>query len=311
MRKGDNDIDVFIKRIFPKVIEHWPKTPCPDENTIAEFLDGRLRGKRLNDLYSHLVKCQDCENVIRDLRESMAVPIDGLEYETSERLHKKVKELFPPEPKEWEIGLKKIGKKFEVITHTGELGLTFPELEMLSISTEKQLTLNDRRKIIHSIETVSLQLSNIVKKVEQITSDLAWINEEVQRFKAGKSDRQKERSLLKKRTDLSKLLSDIKMKEPSGFFFRDHFEKYNFDLFLTKPQMDKSDLIEIKAGICDPAGKPPEDFEFSLMRGQKTIEKAMAQSGITISKKIEASKFHIKFRQYGIYMGQVAVSFKK
>ena len=68
MRKGDNDIDVFIKRIFPKVIERWPTTPCPDENTIAEFLDGILRGKRLNDLYSHLVKCQDCLDVILSMK---------------------------------------------------------------------------------------------------------------------------------------------------------------------------------------------------------------------------------------------------
>jgi hypothetical protein len=47
------------------------------------------------------------------------------------------------------------------------------------------------------------------------------------------------------------------------------------------------------------------------MRGQKVIEKAIARPGITISKRIGLGKSRIKFRQYGIYMGQVTISLRK
>jgi hypothetical protein len=313
MKKTDDNLGIFIKRMFPQAIENWPQTPCPDENTLAAFLDGQLRGKSLNDLYSHFLVCKKgCKRTVIALRKSMAIPKDELDYETSERLRKIAKEVFPPEPKEWEIGLKKIGKRFEPITYTGELGLTFPELQPLSISTGRRFTHEERHKILQSIETVSPQLSNIVKKVDQMTSDLTRIDDEIQRLKGiGDIERQKEKSLLKKGTDLSKLLSDIKMKEPSGFFFQDHLGKYETDLFLMKPQIDSSDFIEIQVGVCGSNGKPPEAMELALLQGQKTIEKAMAGSGITISKKMEPNKFRIRFRQYGIYMGQVVVNFKK
>lgn len=315
MSKDDGDLEALeavIRRVLPRVMEGRPNSPCPDDNTMAEFLDGRLRGKRLKDLYSHLLICGDCVEAIRTFHNITSIREDERE-EPPEELREKVKKLFPPEPKEWEIRLKMVKRRISITSYTGEIGLTFPELGSLPTGKGKELTLDDRRQIIRSIEAVSPQHASLIGKVEQIESDLASVNEEIDRLKdvLDKKDYdQREELLSRKKKELSEQLSEIEIREPAGFFFQNRLWNFDMNLFLTNVQADTSDFIELQAGISS-SRETPEAVEVSFMQGRKVIEKAVPLTETLLSRQLTPGKFGLRIRQYGIYLGRLTVDLKK
>lgn len=305
MKITEDEIKRFVKRIWPKVIENMPKTPCPDANVIAEFVEGKLRRKKLKDLYSHLVVCDKCIEIIKLSR----IPMKEVDFETPEWFRAKIKELLPPEPKEWEISLKIVNDGFKIASYNGESCFTFPELERI-LEKEKPFSSKDLQKAIHSIEKISPEMAGDIKKFKEIKERLDLIEKEILGVKEI-NRREREKLLIGKKEELLNLLSNTKKTCPTGFYLQDHLGKYEVALFLTKNEGDPTNIAQVKLGICDLRGNPPEEMKLSLTQGRKIIEKSMVKKGITISNTIGPQKSRIKFEHYGIYMGQIAINFLK
>jgi hypothetical protein len=62
-----------------------PPGSCPDDMTVAAFIDGNLRGEELRQVEAHLAVCRDCALAVEELREDLAEPLEPIPPEESER----------------------------------------------------------------------------------------------------------------------------------------------------------------------------------------------------------------------------------
>jgi hypothetical protein len=66
MARAKSSIEALIRLVYTHWKKSLPKTnePCPDEETLAGFVDGLLDKKEAEKLKHHLIKCSKCAEVV-------------------------------------------------------------------------------------------------------------------------------------------------------------------------------------------------------------------------------------------------------
>jgi hypothetical protein len=172
--------------------------------------------------------------------------------------------------------------------------------------------------IIPSIETISPKLAQIAVDVSEKKSKIDYINREILSLrnvgeiqpKQFKMLKEKERKLLSEKKEIYKTMEILRKIAPRGFFFQEQLWNLTLNILLTKRKDRQIYISELQIGICDSSGNPQEDVEIAFTQGRKVIERFMTQKGISFIKRLDPQKFHVKFKQYGIYLGQATLNLK-
>jgi len=66
MKDKNKRIEKIIRLVYRRWKENLPKSkePCPDEETLACFIDGLLNRKEGEKIRSHIIHCQRCMEVV-------------------------------------------------------------------------------------------------------------------------------------------------------------------------------------------------------------------------------------------------------
>lgn len=327
MKMTDDEFEQLISKNYPKVKIKKPEgEKCLSDNDITEFAEGLLKGKREKLVISHLIVCEDCREIVGSLQKEL--PFEEInKTEIPDLVAEKAKNLFPAKPKTWEILAKDIKTGLEIITYTGDFCFTYPELERVSLAGKKKFKnagqpirpeVDYLQPIIPSIEAISPKFAQIAVEVSEKKSKIDYIDREILSIRDIRENQpdqfkkleEKEREFLSKKKEIYKTLENLKKVVPRGFFFQEQLWNLTVNILLTKRKDKQTYISELQIGICDSLGKPQEDIEISFTKGRKVIERFITQKGISFTKRVDPQKFHIKFKQYGIYLGQAILNLK-
>ena len=328
MKIIEDEFEALIRKNYQQVKIGKPEgEKCPLDNDIAEFAEGLLKGKREKVVISHLIVCKDCREIVWSLQQE--IPFEEIEKtEILELVAEKAKNLYPSKIKTWEILARNIKTGIEILTYTGDFCFTYPELERVSligkgISKSFGQPIKPEiaylQPIIPSIELISPKFAQIAAEVSEKKSMIDSIDKEIlslreiieiqpDRFEMLK---EKERESLLKKGEMIKTLESLKKVAPRGYFFQEQLWNSLINILLTRRQDGQAYISELQIGVCDSLGKPQEGIEISLTQGRKVIERFTTQKEIPFTKSIDPYKFQIKFKQYGIYLGQARLDLKE
>ncbi len=77
---GSQDQDRKDRQLWDRVrsgVIGERKTPCPDANSLAAYIDGAISRERIADMEDHLTSCPDCLDALCELRSIMSEePVD-------------------------------------------------------------------------------------------------------------------------------------------------------------------------------------------------------------------------------------------
>jgi hypothetical protein len=328
MKMTDDEFEQLIRANYPKVRVRKPDGEgCLSDNDITEFAEGLLKGKREKAVISHLIVCEDCREIVRSLQQEL--PLEEInKIEVPETVAEKAKNLFPSKPRTWEILAKNIKTGLKIITYTGDFCFTYPELERVllrgkkasrSVGRPNRPEIDYLHPIIPSIEAISPELAQIAAKVSEKKSKLDSIDREIISIRDTKRIQpdqfkileEKEKEFLSKKEENVKILENLKKVVPRGFFFQEQLWNLTLNILLTRREDGQTYISKLDIGVCDSFAKPQEGIEILLTQGRKVIERFMTQKGISFTKRVDPQKFHIKFRQFGIYLGQAILNLKE
>jgi len=107
--KNDRIIKDIIMDIKAKV-----KDPCPDDETLAAFIEGKLPEQRHREISLHFLTCPKCRDYVAaawgQIPKRLRVPVEVI---------KKAAEILPAEESAWEVVVKFTSDFVEVIKNTG------------------------------------------------------------------------------------------------------------------------------------------------------------------------------------------------
>ena len=299
MEIGDDDIKRLIKQLFPKSHGGSKDRVCPTEEELASFVDGKLKGKKEGDLFSHLAVCKDCLETIRFLRQE---PSAG-EIPVPRWLDQKVKEIFPVKPRKWEIVFGGATHFLEIIKHNADLGLTLPEMEVVPSAA----TFLSKTKKVEPPVTEK-PLSYVPGKYQKPAHRDTWkgFQDIVGKDKTmGKLFDVGEEVLFEKKRDACRVIESIRDPGARGFVFQERMGDYSVYLFLTKKE--EAETVDLQIEILDSSGESAEEMEILFLEGRKVLKKLFAGKDYQPMSMPRFKRLHIKFKQKGIYLGEAVL----
>lgn len=302
MEQENDEIKDFVKKVFPKP-EGLPRDrSCPSEDELASFIEGKLKGRKEEEMISHLGVCKDCLESIRFLREKPSQE----EAIVPAWLEQRVKNLFPPRPKTWEIVFKRVTPVLEIVKHTAELGLTLPEFEMvpagkpfLSKPGKDETGIKDKF-CFYAVGTY--QKPDYTRK---ISKDIVAREKSMGRLY---DEGQKDIKYLKKK-EMYNVIDSLRDSVSKGFVFQERLGDYTVYLFLTQKEGQEQVDVQIEARYA--SGEPVEDMEIMFVQGQKVVERLITTKESPILRMMESKRLRIKFKHKGIYLGEAVLNLEK
>lgn len=302
MEQENDEIKDFVKKVFPKP-EGLPRDRlCPSEDELASFIDGKLKGKKEEELISHIARCRDCLDSIRFLREKPSQE----EAIVPAWLEQRVKNLFPPRPKTWEIVFKRVTPVLEIVKHTAQLGLTIPEFEVvpagkpfLSEPWKDESGITDKfcfyaagpyqkpdytRKSPKDIVTKEKTMGKLYDKAEK---DVTY----------------------SKKKEIYNVIDSLRDSVSKGFVFQEQLGDYTVYLCLT--QKEGQEQVDVQIEARNASGEPVEDMEILFVQGRKVVERLMTAKESPILRIMKSKRFRIKFKHKGVYLGEAVLNLKK
>lgn len=129
-----NQIERLIKGVYKK----WksgqrPAALCPDEETLACFLEGRLGQRESQEVEQHLIACCRCAETL-----AIQAKLEGREAPLPAGLLQPAKDLVADKTSPWEIFLRAKEKMLELLSSSGDI-LIGQELVPVSIFRSRQI----------------------------------------------------------------------------------------------------------------------------------------------------------------------------
>ncbi len=321
--KDEDEIKRIMKKAYPQIVASAKDKVCPSEDALSAFAEGKLKGKKEEEVVSHLAVCNDCLGLIKFLRqapseEEVSVPL---------WLERTVCDLLPEEPRTWEIVVGHAKAFLEVIKHTADICLTIPQLEpvpaKMSPAPAFATLISDRlladEKVMKPSSEMNLARSALRRQFRIATrrpiakkprGKSARVSEEV--FAMAKS----ELGVLEERirppvpTAEDSILRDLSKRISSGFVFLEHIGPYEVYLALSKGEDNRPEIFEVGIDVYDRSGRFAEEIEVSFVQGRKTIGKSVTRKETRISKSLLPERYSIKFKHKGLDLGQALLDLR-
>ena len=318
---NDEEIKKLIKKVYPHMMALAKDKVCPSEDALASFAEGKLKGKKEEQVISHLAFCNDCLEMIKFLRqapsaEEVSVPL---------WLEETARDLFPEKPKTWEIVVGHAKTALEVIKHTAEGCWTLPGLELIPAKIKPELAYLHELGIVGHTYRPRISDENLYR---------SWKDELVRRDASpGKPKRtlpeefeEEFESVLAQAeivTDYNvgtivpisatkdKILKSLKKRISNGFVFLEHVGPYNVYIAITKKEYKRPEIFEVEIEVYDRSGRSAEEIEVSFIQGRKTIAKLLTRKETRISKRLSPKKYSVKLKHKGLYLGQALLDLRE
>ncbi len=324
--KDEDEIKRIIKKAYPQIMEMAKDEVCPSEDSLAAFAEGKLKGKKEEQVISHLAFCSDCLGVIKFLRQAPSEE----EVSVPQWLEQTVSELFPEEPKTWEIVVGHFKAILEVINHTADICLTIPGLEPVparmspapafATLVSNRLLADDRVAGIERSEDINIARSTLRRQFRLAT------RRSIAKKPRGKSARgseevfamaKSEPRVLEERIEPSvptpedSILRDLSKRISNGFVFLEHIGPYGVYLALSRREDNRPEIFEVGIDVYDRSGRFAEEIEVSFIQGRKTIGKSVTRKEARISKSLSPERYSIKFKRKGLDLGQALLDLRE
>jgi hypothetical protein len=336
--KNEDEIKRMVKKVFPQMMALANDKVCPSEDALAAFAEGKLKGKKEEQVISHLAFCNNCLGMVKFLREAPSAD----EVSVPLWLEKTVCDLFPEKPKTWEIVVGVVKTGLVVLKHTAEECWTIPTLELVPAkmklkpayaSFEYLLPLQDRAKgLIWNSKSLpkgekslkerftKRELEDLLKRAigpEELRS--VWYSTLLAKSPKGFVEDALEGRIIRgseppwpaASAAKDKILKSLKKRISNGLVFVEHIGPYNVYLAIIKKEDKRTDVFEVEIEVHDRSGRFAEEIEVSFIQGRKTIEKSVTRKETKISKRLSPKKYSIKLKHKGLYLGQALLDLRK
>jgi hypothetical protein len=119
MNADDNKIAEILSRFLKRAGGSVDRAKCPDEETLAVFLQGELAGKALDEVEAHLARCSLCAD---DLAAAFkAADVTGAAVDVPRRLLDRAMALVGRAESGFEIAVRLLRDSLELLSTTGRL----------------------------------------------------------------------------------------------------------------------------------------------------------------------------------------------
>jgi hypothetical protein len=290
---------------------------CPSEEALAAFAEGKLKGRKEEEVISHLAVCNDCLETIKFLREApseeeVSVPV---------WLEKTVRDLFPGKPKTWKIAIGRAKTALEVIRHTATECFTIPEFEL--VPAKMQLQPDLFRVAVATYDEPLFRSANELDAValRPMEQGLARTIQEKK-----KSERKPHEEALADielgyaegfaqlrapiPTVRDNILKSLGKKISNGFVFSERIGPFKLYLVVAKNERKRPHIFEVAIVVHDRSGKFAEGVEISFLQGRKEIDKLVTTKKGGVSKKLAPQHYTVKFKYKGFNLGKALLDLR-
>jgi hypothetical protein len=311
---NDEEIKKLIKKVYPHMMALAKDKVCPSEDALASFAEGKLKGKKEEQVISHLAFCNDCLEMIKFLRqapsaEEVSVPL---------WLEETARDLFPEKPKTWEIVVGHAKTALEVIKHTAEGCWTLPGLELIPSQMKLKPAYSFRARAGISDEHLfrSLEDGMVVKGSQPVEPRRRLHEEFKEEFESLLAQAEigtdyNVGTIVPISATKDKILKSLKKRISNGFVFLEHVGPYNVYIAITKKEYKRPEIFEVEIEVYDRSGRSAEEIEVSFTQGRKTIAKLLTRKETRISKRLSPKKYSVKLKHKGLYLGQALLDLRE
>lgn len=321
---NEEEIKRIVKKTFPQMVALAKDRVCPSEDALAAFAEGKLKGRKEEEVISHLAVCNDCLETIRFLRQAPSeeeIPVPAW-------LEKTVCDLFPEKPKTWKIAIEHAKTALEVIGHTAAQCFTIPGFELVPARAEvlgappdalylrtadtlKSIRESDLESILASeywCETASQEFPPVsAEGFGEPTKDLYAVPEE--RFLAEPDEQLARPALVSAARD--KILKGLRKKISNGFLFSERIGPFKVYLVVAKHAGKRPHIFEVAIVVHDRSGNFAEGVEISFLQGRKAIDKLMTTKKGGVSKSLAPQHYTVKFKYKGLNLGKAFLDLRE
>ncbi len=330
---NDEEIKKLMKKVYPHMMAMAKDKVCPSEDALASFAEGKLKGKKEEQVISHLAFCNDCLETVKFLREAPSAE----EVSVPAWLEETARDLFPEKPKTWEIVVGHAKTALEVIKHTAEGCWTLPSLELIPAKMKPALGYIEDMNTVGIAYIPRISDENLLAKSKSIPRHLRSMEHEPvvkgtypvkpKRTLPEIFEEESESVLAQAETvttdyytgaakapispTRNKILRNLKKRISNGFVFLEHIGPYDVYLAITKKDDKRPEIFEVEIEVYERSGRSAKEIEVSFIQGRKTIAKSVTRKETRISKRLSPKKYSIKFKHKEIYLGQALLDLRE
>jgi hypothetical protein len=313
--RNEDEITRMVKKVFPQIMALAKDKVCPSEEALAAFAEGKLKGRKEEEVIFHLALCNDCLETINFLRqapseEEVSVPI---------WLEKTVRDLFPEKPKTWKITIERAKTALEVIRHTAAECFTIPGFELVPAKMQLQRDSFELATVEHLFRSSDELDAVALRPIEQ------GLARTIQEKK--KSERKPHEEALADielgyaegfaqlrapiPTVRDNILKSLGKKISNGFVFSERIGPFKLYLVVAKKEGKRPHTFEVAIVVHDRSGKFAEDIEILFLQGRKEIDKLVTTKKGGISKKLAPQNYTVKFKYKGFNLGKAFLDLRE
>ena len=125
MNDKKDKLDLMIRdswKMFKKSLKADKEKGCPDEETIASYVEGLLNQKETKNVEQHLLICNDCLEQVKIISQTMEIKEEVLQ-EVPHRIINRILELVNDKKHLFDVILKFTKETIELIKNPGNLGV--------------------------------------------------------------------------------------------------------------------------------------------------------------------------------------------
>jgi hypothetical protein len=321
---NDEEIKKLIKKVYPHMMALAKDKVCPSEDALASFAEGKLKGKKEEQVISHLAFCNDCLEMIKFLRqapsaEEVSVPL---------WLEETARDLFPEKPKTWEIVVGHAKTALEVIKHTAEGCWTLPGLELIPAKIKPEPAYLHELGIAYTpriSDENQLAKSKSIRRFFRRMEDGSVVKGTHPVEPKRTLPEEGERSSVHAEMVMDnywvapvpisatkdKILKSLKKRISNGLVFIEHIGPYDVYVAIIKKEDKRADVFEVEIEVYDRLGRSAEEIEVSFTQGRRTIAKLVTRKEARISKRLSPKKYSVKLKHKGLYLGQALLDLRE